>query len=194
MLERFYRGIYLAEFAAQREPFDAWLSALRGEQPYEMDARIVTDGDDILGGVTYELYPQSQCGLITYLVVAPHARQRGLGKQLMTDAVAALNARGARAVFGEMNRNGTERLARFQRWGCRVVDVGYVQPSLGPGLPRDRGLVLIVHPPLPAIDGRVVREFVHELHVVTERREPDAEIRAILDGIRDGEVRLVELT
>ncbi|HEY5922977.1 MAG TPA: GNAT family N-acetyltransferase [Kofleriaceae bacterium] len=198
LLERFYRDVYLPEFSSQREPLDAWQSALRGEQPYRMFVRLAVDGDAILGGVTYELYPRSGCGFITYVVVAPSARRAGLGKQLVLDPAYALSALGARYVFGEMRdprRGGSwDRLERFQRWGCRVVDVRYVQPVLGPGLERDRGLVLIAHPPYlePDVDGAALRAFIAELHEVTERREPDAELREILDAIGE-RVPLVEL-
>jgi GNAT superfamily N-acetyltransferase len=123
----------------------------------------VLDGDDIIAGITYELYPQSRCGLVTYMVVAPHARGRGLGRQLFEHAANELYARGARAVFGEVNRDAPERIARFVRWGARVLDYAYVQPALGPGLTRDAGLCLIVLPPAPPVDDRVVRAFVDEL-------------------------------
>jgi hypothetical protein len=102
------------------------------------------------------------------MVVAPHARGRGLGRQLFEHAANELYARGARAVFGEVNRDAPERIARFVRWGARVLDYAYVQPALGPGLTRDAGLCLIVLPPAPPVDDRVVRAFVDELYRVTE--------------------------
>jgi len=198
LLERFYREVYLPEFAAQREPLEAWQAALAGEGPYRLFIRLAVERDTILGGVTFELYPTSACGFITYVVVAPTARRSGLGKRLVFDAVGELFARGVHAVFGEMRdprvrAAGWERIERFQRWGCRVVDTRYVQPSLGPGLERDRELVLIAHPPVRgSLPGDIVRAFIAELHEATERRAPDAELREILDGI-PREVQLIEL-
>jgi GNAT superfamily N-acetyltransferase len=192
LLERFYRDLYLPEFAAQREPLEAWLAALDGEGGYRMFVRVVLDGDAILGGVTYELYPESGCGFVTYMVVTREARRRGFGRRLLFGASEHLVELGARAVLGEVNdpRLGSrlggewERLERFQRWGARVLDVRYVQPALGPGLERDRGLVLIALPPTAAeLDGEVLRRFVRELHAVTERCEPDAEVSGILASI-----------
>lgn len=119
------------------------------------------------------------------MVVAPAARRLGLGKRLQNGAAAKLFARGALAVFGEINDPaGSEvaraRLARNQRWGARVVDIRYVQPALAPGLARDRGLVLIAlagAQPLPAeMRGEVIRNFVAELYDVTEHGPPDPEI------------------
>ena len=189
LLARFYRDVYMPEFAAQREPLEAWQAALAGDQPYRMFVRIVVEHGEIRGGITYELYPRSGCGFVTYMVIAPAARRAGLGKRLLLEAASDLVARGARAVLGEVNDprlcGEWDRLERFQRWGCRVVDAKYVQPALGPGLERDRGLVLIALPPVSAVDGAVVRAFVRELHEVTERCAPDEEISAILDGIPD---------
>lgn len=189
LLERFYQGVYIDAFAAQREPWEAWQAALRGDAPYRFFAALAVDGDHIVGGVTSELYPRSRCGFITYLAVAPAAQRRGLGRALFDHAATALHERGARAVFGEVKdprvhgAAALPRIERFVRWGARVVDVRYIQPALGDGLERDRGLRLIVHPPLPIVTGEMVRSFITELFDVTERAPPDAEIRELLDEI-----------
>jgi len=83
------------------------------------------------------------------MVVAPRARERGLGRTLLMNAAEALYRAGARAVFGEVHREHPDRLARFLRWGAQLVDFDYVQPALGPGLEPDPGLSLIVLPPIP---------------------------------------------
>jgi len=103
-LARFHAGIYMDAFAAQQEPLDVWQRALRGELPYELTVRLAVDPlrDAILGGIAYELYPRSRCGLMTYMVVAPEVRGRGLGEQLFREAAGELRARGAKAVLGEV--------------------------------------------------------------------------------------------
>lgn len=198
LVERFYRGIYLEAFAAQREPLAAWLAGLRGEAPYQMFVRLALAADAIVGGVTYELYPRSRCGLVTYVVVAPDARAGGLGRMLFDGASAALYAAGARAVLAEVNdprahgEAARPRLERFVRWGARVAAVPYVQPALGAGLERDRGLCLLVLPPVPEVAGETVRAFIAELYAATEgAREdapPDAELAALLSAIPGGAV------
>ncbi len=155
--------------------------------------RVALDGSDLVGGIAYERYPASACGLLTYMVVAPGSRCRGLGRRLLDEAARALYAGGARAVFGEVNDPRVHgaaawpRLERFVRWGARVVDIGYVQPSLGAGLLRDRGLRLVAFAgdaPLPrSLPGEVVRGFLRELYQVTERAPLDGELQALLDGI-----------
>jgi GNAT superfamily N-acetyltransferase len=200
-LVAFHRGIYWDAFAEQYEPIESWQRALRGEDAYRLTVRLALDGERILGGISYELYPRSGCGFLTYLVVAPHARGLGLGKGLQTAAVADLFAAGAPAVFGEINDPRTttlepaevawQRLERNQRWGARVVDTRYVQPALSPTLQRDRGLVLIAlagAAPLPAeLPGAVVRSFLEDLYAVTEGGPLDSEMTV---GER---VRLLEL-
>lgn len=136
---------------------------------YTFQARVAVHRHYILGGITYEHYPKSNCGLVTYMVVAPMARNQGLGRTLLDIAARALYDAGAALVLGEVHRDAPERLARFVRWGARALDVPYVQPSLGPGLERDAGLQLIVLPPVPAVvDEQAVHAFIAELYEVTE--------------------------
>jgi GNAT superfamily N-acetyltransferase len=213
LLEAFHGGIYWDAFAAQQEPIEIWKRALwGGAAPYELTIRIAGRAlrdparRTVLGGIAFERYPRSGCGLITYMVIAPAARRQGLGKRLQRDAATTLFAAGAPAVFGEVNdprRAGDgvdeppeamwRRLERNQAWGARVVDVRYVQPALADGLARDHGLCLIAlaggQPLPPAIAGEIVRDFVGELYAITEGRAPDP---AILAAIPD-RIPLLEL-
>jgi GNAT superfamily N-acetyltransferase len=187
---------------------NVWKRRLWGEDaPIALTIRIATTTErgrpEIIGGIVYERYPRSGCGLVTYMVVARQARGQGLGERLQREAVAALRAAGAPAVFGEINdprlpghepaELAWKRLERNLRWGARVVDARYVQPALGDGLARDRGLLLIA---LDARDtsmpGAIVRDFIAELHAVTEGRAPDAELAVLLAAIPET-VALVEL-
>jgi hypothetical protein len=146
-LVEFHRGIYWDAFAAQHEPIESWQRALRGEDAYQLTVRLALDGELILGGISYERYPRSGCGFVTYLVVAPAARGFGLGKGLQTAAVADLFAAGAPAVFGEINDPRHDDLepaevavaaARNQRLGARVLETRHVQPALSLTLQRSR--------------------------------------------------------
>jgi GNAT superfamily N-acetyltransferase len=213
LLDEFHTGIYWDDFAEQQEPLAVWKRALwSGTSPYELTIRIAGHAlrdrarREILGGIAFERYPRSGCGLVTYMVIAPAARRHGLGKRLQREAADALFAAGAPTVFGEINdprRIGEgidesldamwRRLERNQAWGARVVEARYVQPALAPGLARDHGLCLIAlcnREPLPAaMPGRLVRDFVDELYAATEGAPPDPELLA---GIPE-QVALVEL-
>lgn len=167
-----------------------WHAALRGEAAYELTIELALDGDAIAAGICIERYPRSGLGLLTYMVVAPPARGQGLGKQLQFSAVRGLLARGAPLVIGEINdprittlepaADAWERLERNLRWGARVLDLRYIQPALGPGLSRDRQLVLLALPgdaPLPDhVDGDLLRTFVDEFYSIVENGLPDTEI------------------
>jgi hypothetical protein len=213
LLDEFHGGVYWDAFADQQEPVAVWKRVLwGGPAPYELTIRIAGRAlrdrarREICGGIAFERYPRSGCGLITYMVIAPSARRAGLGRQLQREAALALFGAGAPAVFGEVNDPrlagaGVDepldamwrRLERNQAWGARVVDVRYVQPALAPGLARDHGLCLIAlagQAPLPAaLPGGLVRGFVEELYEVTEGAGPD---RALVADIPE-HVALVEL-
>jgi GNAT superfamily N-acetyltransferase len=181
-LAEFHRGIYMDAFADKLEPIEIWQRALRGELAYELTVRLAVDRDRdgaIVGGICYELYPRSRCGLLTYMVVAPAARRRGLGERLFREAAAELVARGAKAVLGEVE--GEERLARFARWGAHVVDVEYVQPALAPGLSRDASLRLIA---VGEAERRDVVVFIDELYTVCEGHTREAPFTAGPDKSR----------
>jgi GNAT superfamily N-acetyltransferase len=167
-LAAFHAGIYMDAFAAQQEPLAVWRRALRGELAYALTVRLAIEADAIVGGIAFELYPRSRCGLMTYMVVAPAAQRRGLGERMFRGAAEELRARGAVAVLGEVH--GEERLRRFATWGASVVDVPYVQPSLAPGLPRDPDLVLIRVGPAERTD---VEAFIDELYTVCEGHTRD---------------------
>lgn len=167
LLAAFHAGLYLEEFAAQREPLSAWQRALRGEAPYQLRVQVVVE-ESIVAGICYERYPISGCGLVTYMVVAQSHRRRGLGQQLQHAAVAELGG----VVFGEIVPS---KLDRNLRWGARVVDIPYVQPSLGLG--RDRGLYLIVlEATRQTLPGSLVRGFLEEFYMATEGGPPDPAI------------------
>ena len=198
LLARFYDELYLPAFAHQREPREVWDAELRA--PAATLHRVILLAGAGLeaaatarldGGVVGEWYPRSRCGLLTYLVVAPGARARGLGRGLLDGARAALTAHAratggeVTAIFGEVadpaasgDPEAAVRLARFWRWGARVVDARYVQPALGPGLTRDRHLRLIAFfdgPPPATLPGAIVAGFLREFYAITEGIDPDAD-------------------
>jgi hypothetical protein len=189
LLEAFHAGIYLDAFAHQREPLDAWKRALwGGDATHAMTVRLARHGDELVGGLAYERYPRSGCGLLTYCVVAERWRGVGLGRRLIDDAIVALGAAGAPYVLGEVSVADDDasraRLARFRRWGARVLACPYVQPALGPGLARDPHLPLIAYGAGGAsARGDILRAFVAELYEATEGAADPAVLAAIPDEV-----------
>jgi GNAT superfamily N-acetyltransferase len=191
LLVAFYDGLYLAAFVHQREPLDAWRRALAGGEPYAWS--VVVAGDALRdparrridGGIVFERYPRSGCGLITYLVVAPHARRTGLGERLLARARASLA--GAPLVVGEVHVPDSDearaRIAWFAKRNARVLDVRYVQPDLGFG--RDRALHMIAFfdaAPPADVDGAALRAFLREFYETVEGAI-DADTEAMLASI-----------
>jgi N-acetylglutamate synthase-like GNAT family acetyltransferase len=184
-LDAFYAQVYLPAFAHQREPIEAWRAALAGAA---YDFTLIVDEHDgrIDGGIVFERYPRSGCALLTYLVVAPHARRTGLGARLLARARA--DVAGARLVLGEVHdpahaddpAAARARIAWFARRGARVVDVRYVQPDLGFG--RDPHLRLIAFTDGDALDGAALRAFLREFYEVVEGAI-DADTEAMLAAI-----------
>jgi len=199
LLAAFHGGAYWQAFAAQHEPLAVWQRALWSDDArYELTIRIAGTAlrdparREIVGGIVFERYPRSGCGLVTYLVVSPPARRQGLGKRLQREAALQLYAAGAPLVLGELNdprrdshtgeslEDKWRRIERNQAWGARVLEVRYVQPALAPGLARDAGLCLIAlagAQPLPAtVPGAIVRDFVTELYAITEGGAPPSRL------------------
>lgn len=200
LLDAFYADVYLPAFRHQREPLEVWKRQLGGERtgPILCISVIGNDLHDrerrrIDGGMVAELYPRSGCGLLTYLVVAPGARRRGVGRALLDRSRELLAERAAARgielglVFGEITdprgkagddaEAAWKRLQQFQHWGAHVVDIAYVQPDLGAGLGRDRDLVLLAFfdgdgAPPATIDGSRLVAFLRDLYEATEGQVP----------------------
>lgn len=201
-----FEDLYRRTFTdpAEREDPAQWPPRLYGDLPApqpRMHLLVAVDepGRNLLGGIAFEYYRDSCCGLLTYLVVAPDWRRRGLGRQLVQGALARLQqeaqAHGTslRGVFAEAedpDRVGpdgnsmapSERLRALLRLGARRIDVPYVQPALEGGDGRCRHLLLLVfHPRSGAVPGAVVHGFLHEFYRALGITDPasDADFRVM---------------
>jgi hypothetical protein len=161
----------------------------------------------VLGGVVFEFYRHSNCGLLTYLAVEPVFRQHGLGKELVTLAINILNADARhhgvslKAVFAESENTGEvsensnaisrrDRLTVLARLGALWIDIPYVQPSLEGGAGRCRHLYLLAFP-LPGqssrkINGTVVHDFLFEFYQALGVEDPEADIDFALSSQKIG--------
>lgn len=210
-----FEALYRRTFTdpAEREDPAQWPPRLYGDLPPpqpRMHLLVAVDGQEghLLGGIAFEYYRDSRCGLLTYLVVAPDGRRRGLGRQLVRGALQRLQqearAHGAelRGVFAEAedpDRVGAsddaampprERLTALAHLGARRIDIPYVQPALEGGDGPCRHLLLLAfYPPTGPIAGSVVRDFLHEFYRALGVAEPatDADFCAmerVLDGAK----------
>ena len=171
LTRRFYSELIIPNFpiSDELEDISVWVEELTRETPAE-DATFYllvatntnnntkTNTDTILGGVVFEYYLHSCCGLISYIVVHPTARSQGLGRQLLHKAVSILHSaaqsRGSpqcRGIFVETNVEGLRdgvmeagrRHALLRRWGFAHVQFPYVQPALSARQLPCRDLLLL---------------------------------------------------
>lgn len=198
--------------ASEREDPAEWPPRLYGELPAPQPRmHLLVAVDDhaqpprLLGGIAFEYYRDSGCGLLTYLVTDPEQRRRGLARRLVHQAIGLLQddarAQGTelRGVFAEaedpaqVNSDGNamaprERLQALARLGARRIDIPYVQPALAGGAGRCRHLLLLAfHPQADGIEGAALRDFLHEFYralgVATPER--DADFRAMTQTLAE---------
>ncbi|HEV2371967.1 MAG TPA: GNAT family N-acetyltransferase [Streptosporangiaceae bacterium] len=140
-------------------------------------------GQQVLGGMVGETFPQSRVLLISWVAVRRGCRGLRVGSRLMEQAARDWYGQpGQQLVLAEVDdpryRSGqeqdpVERLRFYDRFGVRALASPYFQPSVGPGFPHVYHLFLTsfdagapaVKPgagPGGAVDGQVVRAFLVE--------------------------------
>lgn len=175
--------------ASEREDPVQWPPRLYGDLPAPQPRMHLlvavadaTGHPQLLGGIAFEYYRESRCGLLTYLVTDPAHRRRGLGRRLIQRAIELLHqdvreyATVLRGVFAEtedperVDAHGSaisprERLAALAKLGAHRIDIPYVQPALEGGSGRCRHLLLLaLYPQTDSIAGAAVRDFLHEFY------------------------------
>lgn len=149
----------------------------------------------VLGGLVFEFYRRSQCGLLTYLVIDPTFRRQGLARALVTAATTILlsdaltQARPLKAILAETEdprlvadsivMNTRDRLTALAKLGAYVVDTPYVQPALEGGSGPCTHLLLVAFMPdgksRRAIAGAVLRDFFLEFYQALGVADPTAD-------------------
>jgi len=138
---------------------------------------------NVVGGLVFEHYRESACGLLTYLVVEPSYRGKGLARNLIGRALGTLSheavndGRPLKAVFAECENpemcsrasggmRPAERVQVLKRLGARKVAFPYVQPQLKGGSGRCRHLMMLIlyveGDDQGQVDGEVVRCFLQK--------------------------------
>lgn len=185
-----------------REDPQTWRIRLAGTQPEPEPLLFVVlaieqDSREVIGGVVFEYYRASACGLISYLLVQERARHHGVGRALASEArvqlheVAQSNERQLAAIFAEAevtpssdasadSMRREDRLAALSRLGAMRLDVPYVQPELHPTASRVHSLALLsfaLHgagrpPELPVT---IVESFLREYYLALGVENPSAD-------------------
>lgn len=185
LIETYRRDVYEPAFpdASIREDPRYWLD-LMGANPYppppqpRIEVVLLVDGERVVAGVTVEHYRTAECGLLTYISVAPAMRGRGLGRRLIAAARAALDAMAdaATPMFAETERledarddqeaaETVLRQTRLDKLGARLIDFDYVMPPLRPDSDPHRLHLLLIDPAhcWSSLEPRRVAGLIREL-------------------------------
>jgi GNAT superfamily N-acetyltransferase len=217
LLRAFYDDVLAPAFPADElVAFDV-LAARVASTATPAGVVVARRGDGpVLGGTVGEFFPRSRTLLLTYLVVRPGQRTRGLGSWLVRHAVPRWIDRWDPVLgVGEVENPNTfpgagrpahHRITLYARFPqVRVAVPEYTQPRLQDGHDRVGNMVLlafhvspqiVVPGPDLTVHGRAVREFLAEYYALTEGPASldDPEVCRLLDGVPAGPLHLPRLT
>ena len=162
------------------------------------------------GGMVVEYYFSSNAVLITYIAVGSDNRKKGEASLLLKQGVSeildiieeAVDKKPA-AVFFEVNNpnkinadqdsiNPWGRLRFFEKLGAKLIDIPYVQPSLGGNRNRVANLFLCCLPindASSAISSETITRFLFSFYKALGVEEPqkDLEFQAMAKAIKTAE-------
>lgn len=170
----------------------------------------------VVGGIVFEYYRKSSCGLLTYLAVDAGSRRGGIARMLLDQATKILHndaqnaKRSLNIILAESNdprkvskqMDSIEpnlRLKILSRLGGKWIDIDYVQPSLSPGKQRVRNLLLIIFPEQTsgssAFNTIILSDFLVEFYSVLGVPHPhrDPDLQRMKKGLEEHPVLLKEL-
>ena len=173
--------LYNLSFPDDSEREDTQLFRDRLEKPWDGGAKfhlIVATRDEweCLGGVVLEYYPESECGLITYVCVDERYRQLGIAADLIREAIRTFvdDSHNLRAIYVEtedpykVTGGIFDPKVRFEFWGklgFRPTGLSYIQPALGAGQNPCDNLLLLSHGKVPV---QVTESFIREFYAAFE--------------------------
>ena len=172
-------------------------------KPYSPSTAIIlaVDGTNVYGGAIVEYYRESQCMLLTYIVIDPALRGKGIARKIMYDGIPkVIKAKGepVKAVFFESNIpwktkddsfDPWQRYQAFSKLGAKWIDIAYTQPPLGKGKDRVYNLNFFIFPSFSGIGNQLQKDilvsfldiFYRELGV--EDPCADSDFRTMLQSI-----------
>jgi GNAT superfamily N-acetyltransferase len=162
ILGQIYQQILVPSFRPDElESIETIASPLSAAQPTRDAAAAVDRSGTALGAAIGDWDPTSRVYLLTYLAVRPGVRSQGVGTQLMQHMLTLRRERGALLMLAEVDDprrypvsdtgDPTARLAFYERFGARVLELPYFQPRLFPTSQRVHGMLLLVFDVDPAV-------------------------------------------
>ncbi|EGC34343.1 hypothetical protein DICPUDRAFT_98253 [Dictyostelium purpureum] len=195
LMVRFYNELMLPNFPMKNElePLSNFISALSEERresynPHLSEVHVLlalrwpTDSFDLQptigAGIIFEYYSNTNCGLLSYLVVHRSSRGQGLAGILVERAVELLDKHaktrgqlaGCNCIFLETNSAEKVTLQQdvmdprmrhtiYYKMGFRMIDFEYIMPPLYAGFEKLRGVLLLTvyltpHIPYQDVNGK----------------------------------------
>jgi ABC-type phosphate transport system substrate-binding protein len=163
LMDRVYSDILKKIFldVNELEPQQAIAKRLKEKKQVspQPETHLIVSGEDLDGDpknakldgvVVLEIYTKSGVGLVTYLAVLEHARQKGLGKELFDQARRLMNSRNSASILlAEVHKREPKesitpaRFEFFRKMGGAIIPINYVQPALSKHSEKVRSLVLM---------------------------------------------------
>jgi hypothetical protein len=117
----------------------------------------------VYGGIIFEYYPKSSCGMLSYVVVAPGQRGKGIFRRLYNYAIGRFlkdseeNGRELKAVFAEIrdpwkpSRFESQEFTRTRalihsKLGAKLIDIPYIMPPLDENKSKLDDFLLVSYP------------------------------------------------
>ncbi|KAF2068992.1 hypothetical protein CYY_009691 [Polysphondylium violaceum] len=176
LMDRFYNELMLPNFPMKNElePLSNFVTALEREtyNPNLSEVHVLlalrwpnesSDLQPTIGaGIIFEYYPNTNCGLLSYLVVHRSSRGHGLARVLVERAVELLDKHaktrgqlaGCNVILLETNSaekvtvqqdvmDPRMRHTIYHKMGFRMIDFEYIMPPLFQGYEKLRGVLLL---------------------------------------------------
>lgn len=201
----FYTSVYIDNFPEnERDSIENLIDrTLKIKSNNHHDIILCYQGNELAGGIVFDYFKKSNCGVIEYVVVSPKYRGRRIAKKLVAKATADIcnyskNNR-PEAIFIEVEdpekhefptkETAQNNINRLQLWGNSMynkVDITYVQPSLGHGQEAVHTLMLACNThdsSTNTIDAKTLESFLTEYNQVSNR----------IDDVMDPKNGLVEM-
>lgn len=217
----FYATLYVNNFAAdERDSIDDLIyRTLQLKSENHHDIILAYQNNKIVGGVVFDWFKNSNCGLLEYIVVDNKYRGMRIARKLVAKAVAKMTSYSGKnplnAVFIEIEdpekmhgvdaRAAIDNYRRLQLWSNHKyerLDFNYFQPALAPGLNRLDNLMLAINvfnSNNDYIDAEILTKFLIDFNVICNRIEdindPILGIKEMLDEIKskpDGKVKILK--
>eukprot|EP01091_Cochliopodium_minus_P013781 TRINITY_DN4523_c0_g1_i1.p1 TRINITY_DN4523_c0_g1~~TRINITY_DN4523_c0_g1_i1.p1 ORF type:complete len:275 (+),score=75.72 TRINITY_DN4523_c0_g1_i1:436-1260(+) len=194
-LEDFYRDIMIVFFPTpeQLDPIERIRDSMdpKDETYYTSLVHVVVcyNGKrEMIGGTLFEVFPNSESGLLSYFCVKQEYRKNKLGKILIDKATSIMDAdilkmkgKECDAIYFETNSplkhhhdddtiTPENRLRVLKNLGCDLINFEFVQPPLEPNMPIDTNLVLLYYnrDNKKNLDGNKLLLFMKEYWEITE--------------------------